>query len=192
VSTLSPVAALCLLLCSAAPVARQALIDARPISASYSRRVWQSADGLPEDFAQAIAQTADGHLWIGTSGGLVRFDGVRFTVFNSTNAPAFKSDSVYSLATTREGAWWAGTEGAGLVRYEDGAFRTFGPADGLTNLFVRALFEDRDGRRWVGTDDGLFRLEGNASTARAARRPCTCTRSVRIAMDGSSSGAEDC
>ena len=79
--------------------------------------MWQSPDGLPEDFAQAIAQTADGHLWIGTSGGLVRFDGVRFTVFNSTNAPAFKSDSVYSLATTRDGALWAGTEGAGLVRY---------------------------------------------------------------------------
>ena len=107
-----------LLLCSAAPVAGQPLIDAaRPVSASYSRRVWQSPDGLPEDFAQAIAQTADGHLWIGTSGGLVRFDGVRFTVFNSTNDPAFKSDSVYSLATTRDGALWAGTEGAGLVRY---------------------------------------------------------------------------
>ena len=136
------------------------LEGARTVSPSYSRRIWQSPDGLPEDFAQAVAQTADGHLWIGTSGGLVRFDGVRFTVFNSANEPAFKSDSVYSLVTTRDGALWAGTEGAGLVRYRDGSFRIFGPGDGLTNLFVRALFEDRDGRLWVGTDDGLFRLEG--------------------------------
>jgi ligand-binding sensor domain-containing protein/signal transduction histidine kinase len=133
---------------------------AGPISASYSRRIWQNADGLPEDFAQAIAQTPDGHLWIGTSGGLVRFDGVRFSVFNSTTEPAFKSDSVYALVTTRDGAVWAGTEGAGLVRFRDGSFRTFGMGDGLSNLFVRALFEDRDGRLWVGTDDGLFRLEG--------------------------------
>lgn len=90
----------------------------------------------------------------------MRFDGVRFTVFNSTTEPAFKSDSVYALVTTRDGAVWAGTEGAGLVRFRDGSFRTFGMGDGLSNLFVRALFEDRDGRLWVGTDDGLFRLEG--------------------------------
>ena len=51
-------------------------------SIPYSRRVWRSADGLPEDFAQSLAQTHDGYLWIGTSGGLVRFDGTRFVVFN--------------------------------------------------------------------------------------------------------------
>jgi ligand-binding sensor domain-containing protein/signal transduction histidine kinase len=165
VSTPSSAAALCVLLWSVAaaagPSPPQSMLEgARTVSPSYSRRVWQSPDGLPEDFAQAVAQTADGHLWIGTSGGLVRFDGVRFTVFNSASEPAFKSDSVYSLVTTRDGALWSGTEGAGLVRYRDGSFRTFGPGDGLTNLFVRALFEDRGGRLWVGTDDGLFRLEG--------------------------------
>ena len=58
----------------------------------YSRRVWQSADGLPEDFAQSLAQTPDGYLWIGTSGGLVRFDGVRFTVFNKSNTPGMDSN----------------------------------------------------------------------------------------------------
>jgi ligand-binding sensor domain-containing protein/signal transduction histidine kinase len=143
-------------------VEAQPIEASRAASASYSRRIWQSQDGLPEDFAQAIAQTADGHLWIGTSGGLVRFDGVRFTVFNPANEPAFKSDSVYSLQTTRDGALWAGTEGAGLVRYRQGSFRAFGPPDGLTNPFVRVMFEDRRGRLWVGTDDGLFRLDGEA------------------------------
>ena len=69
----------------------------------YSRRVWQSSEGLPEDFTQALAQTPDGYLWIGTSGGLVRFDGVRFAVFNAGNEPAFRDDSVYSLLTPRDG-----------------------------------------------------------------------------------------
>jgi signal transduction histidine kinase/ligand-binding sensor domain-containing protein len=126
----------------------------------YSRRVWQSAEGLPEDFTQAFAQTPDGYLWIGTSGGLARFDGVRFAVFNAANEPAFGDDSIYSLLTSRDGTLWAGTDGGGLIRYRHGSFRAFGVAEGLTNPFVRVLFEDRSGQLWVGTDSGLFRLEG--------------------------------
>src|SRR5713101_4166619 len=140
-----------LLLLSAASITGEPFFEgSRPASASYSRRVWQSPEGLPEDFAQALAQTPDGHLWIGTSGGLVRFDGVRFTVFNAANEPAFKDDSVYSLLTARDGTLWAGTEGGGLIRYREGSFRVFGAIEGLTNLFVRVVFEDRDGKLWVG------------------------------------------
>jgi ligand-binding sensor domain-containing protein/signal transduction histidine kinase len=128
-------------------------------SIPYSRRVWQSADGLPEDFAQSLARTRDGYLWIGTSGGLVRFDGVRFTVFNRENQPAFRDDSFYALFVAKDGTLWGGTEGGGLVRYQHGAFRIFGAAAGLTNGFVRAIFEDRQRNLWVGTDRGLFRLQ---------------------------------
>src|SRR5262245_40313870 len=132
---------------------------APPAAPAYSRRVWRSADGLPEDFAQSLAQTQDGYLWIGTSGGLARFDGVSFVVFNRENTPAFLDDSVYSLLVTKDGTLWAGTEGGGLVRYMDGRFRAFSAADGLTNGFVRVIYEDRDGRLWVGTDAGLFRMQ---------------------------------
>src|ERR1044071_2630132 len=65
---------------------------APPDAPAYSRRVWRSADGLPEDFAQSLAQTQDGYLWIGTSGGLARFDGVSFVVFNRENTPAMLDD----------------------------------------------------------------------------------------------------
>src|SRR5579885_2690111 len=128
----------------------------------FSRRIWQSSDGLPEDFAQALAQTPDGYLWIGTSGGLVRFDGIRFTVFSSQTDPAFHDDSVYSLLVARDGTLWAGTEGGGLIRYRDGAFRSYGPHEGLANGFVRVIFEDRSGVLWAGTDDGLYRLQGES------------------------------
>lgn len=124
----------------------------------YSLRVWQSPDGLPEDFAQSLSQTQDGYLWIGTSGGLVRFDGVRFTVFNHTGEPLFTDDSIYSLRATRDGSLWIGTEGGGLLRFHRGKFSSYGAREGLTNRFVRVLYEDRAGRLWVGTDKGLFRL----------------------------------
>jgi len=128
-------------------------------SIPYSRRVWQSADGLPEDFVQALARTRDGYLWIGTSGGLVRFDGNRFVVFNRENQPSFHNDSFYSLFVSRDNTLWGGTEGGGLIRYRNGSFQTFGADQGLTNGFVRSIFEDRNGMLWVGTDRGLFRLD---------------------------------
>jgi len=130
----------------------------------YSRRVWRAPDGLPEDYAQALAQTPDGYLWIGTSGGLVRFDGSSFTVFSPANTPALHDDSVYSLLVSHDGVLWAGTEGGGLVRYADGKFRAYGTQEGLANGFVRAIFEDRSHRLWVGTDHGLFRLDGDRLT----------------------------
>jgi ligand-binding sensor domain-containing protein/signal transduction histidine kinase len=143
--------------------AASSLLAATPLHEpfAYSRRVWQSSNGLPEDFAQALAQTPDGYLWIGTSGGLVRFDGSRFVVFNHENEPAFRDDSVYSLFTSKDGTLWAGTEGGGLIRYKSGLFRVYGAAEGLTNSFVRAIFEDKDRTLWVGTDAGLFKMQKN-------------------------------
>ena len=82
----------------------------------YSSRVWHIQDGLPEDTIQALAQTRDGYLWIGTSGGLVRFDGVRFTVFSRENTPAFRENSVSALLTAKDGALWVGTQGGGVLR----------------------------------------------------------------------------
>src|SRR5499433_1793983 len=116
---------------------------APPDAPAYSRRVWRSVDGLPEDFAQSLAQTPDGYLWIGTSGGLVRFDGTSFAIYNRETSPAFLDDSVYTLLVSQDGTLWAGTEGGGLIRYKDGSFRAYGAAEGLTNGFVRVIFEDR-------------------------------------------------
>jgi ligand-binding sensor domain-containing protein len=148
-----------LLLLGIAPAAAQRPSRVRPPETpDYSRRVWRSVDGLPEDFAQSLAQTPDGYLWIGTSGGLARFDGTTFVVFNRENTPAFLDDSVYSLLVTRDGTLWAGLEGGGLIRYKEGRFRGFGPADGLTNGFVRVIYEDKSLQLWVGTDSGLFRM----------------------------------
>jgi ligand-binding sensor domain-containing protein/signal transduction histidine kinase len=136
---------------------------AAPATASdsipYGRRVWQSADGLPEDFVQALARTRDGYLWIGTSGGLVRFDGNRFVVFNRENQPVLRDDSFYSLFVSKDNTLWGGTEGGGLVRYRNGSFQIFGVDQGLTNGFVRSIFEDKNGTLWVGTDRGLFRMD---------------------------------
>jgi ligand-binding sensor domain-containing protein/signal transduction histidine kinase len=128
--------------------------------AGYTRHLWQAADGLLEQTVQAIAQTPDGYLWIGTTGGLLRFDGVHFKVFSRQNTPAIYENSVFCLTVSHDGALWIGTDGGGLVRYAQGHFRSWTTKDGLGNDFVRAIFEDADGSIWAGTDSGLFRLKG--------------------------------
>ncbi len=158
------------LLCSAAPIllffffftSFQAIV-ASPMDApsfSYTQRLWQMQDGLPEQVVQAFAQTADRYLWIGTTGGLVRFDGERFLIFDRDNTTAFSDNNVFCLTVARDNALWIGMEGGGLVRYRDGVFHSFSNSDGLTNAFVRVVYEDSKGKIWIGTDNGLFLLSG--------------------------------
>ncbi len=132
----------------------------RTLPDGYTRRVWQTQDGLPENTIQAFAQTPDHYLWIGTSGGLVRFDGARFVVFDRENTPQIHEDSIFCLTVSRDGSLWIGTDGGGLLRYQNGVFHPYTAAAGLTNGFVRSVLEDREGTLWAGTDDGLFQLSG--------------------------------
>jgi len=123
--------------------------------AQYVHTTWTSEQGLPQNSVQAIIQTADGFLWMGTEEGLVRFDGVQFTVFSKANTPAFKHNDVKALCQTHDGAVWAGTAGGGALVYAKGEFRHYGVREGLSNDFVNAIVEDKNGVIWLGTDDGI-------------------------------------
>src|SRR5271156_1509078 len=98
-------------------------VTQRVLPDGYTRRVRQTQDGLPENTVQAFAQTPDRYLWIGTSGGLVRFDGARFVAFERRNTPAIHENSIFCPTVAHDGVLWAGTDGSCLVRYESGAFR---------------------------------------------------------------------
>jgi signal transduction histidine kinase/ligand-binding sensor domain-containing protein len=137
--------------------------------AGYTRHIWQASDGLPEQTVQAFAQTRDGYLWIGTTGGLVRFDGVHFTTFDRQNTPALHENSIFCLMVSRDGALWIGTEGGGLARYAQGQFRSWTTREGLSNDFVRSLAEDATGNIWAGTDNGLLRLDSGKVAGRFVR-----------------------
>ena len=123
---------------------------------NYTIRSWQSQDGLPEETVQAFAQTPDGYLWVGTSGGLLRFDGAHFRLFAHENTPAFGENSVFCLLAARDGRLWIGTDGSGLIELWNGVFRAHPAENGQSAGFVRALAEDRNGLLWVATDDGLL------------------------------------
>ena len=128
---------------------------------NYTTRSWQSQDGLPEETVQAFAQTPDGYLWVGTSGGLLRFDGARFRLFAHENTPAFGENSVFCLLAGHDGRLWIGTDGSGLIEWRNGVFHAYPAETGQTANFVRAIAEDHNGLLWVATDDGLFWARNN-------------------------------
>jgi ligand-binding sensor domain-containing protein len=72
--------------------------------AQYRFDHWTSDTGLPQNIIRAIHQTPDGYLWLATLDGLVRFDGVRFTVFNRMNSPGINSNRFIALYEDRDGA----------------------------------------------------------------------------------------
>ncbi len=141
--------------------AARALDPSVPL-AQYGHDVWTSDSGLPQNSVTTILQTRDGYLWLGTQEGLVRFDGVRFTIFDTRNTPSLSDDWVQALAETRDGTLWVGTM-SGLVRRRDGAFAAFRDG-GLDKQMIHALFEDRHGVLWVGSPLGMTRIAGSRVT----------------------------
>src|ERR1043165_1297848 len=127
-----------LLLSSGATV--YALDPSRELS-QFGHEVWLTENGLPQNTVHAIAQTADGYIWIGTEEGLARFDGVKFTVFDKQNTPAIKSNYIRSLLADRQGALWIGPA-QGLVRMLNGKFTLFTRENGLPRETLHALYED--------------------------------------------------
>jgi len=136
-------------------------LDPSTPPSQFGHDVWTSDSGLPQNSITAILQTRDGYLWLGTQEGLVRFDGVRFTIFDTRNTKALNDDWVQALLESRDGTLWIGTV-TGLARRSN---REFLPPLGgeLDRATVTALFEGRDGSVWVGSSAGLTRFSGALS-----------------------------
>jgi ligand-binding sensor domain-containing protein/signal transduction histidine kinase len=120
----------------------------------FGHQVWRTDSGLPQNTVHSILQTRDGYLWLGTDGGLVRFNGLDLVTFDAENTPQFASDTVYDLLQDGSGTLWISTA-AGLVSYRGGAFTAYLPAD-----TVWFTYEDRRHRLWAITSAGPAVFDG--------------------------------
>ncbi|MBS1794968.1 MAG: hypothetical protein JSS81_13995 [Acidobacteria bacterium] len=134
------------------------------VSAQYRFDRWTTDNGLPQNSVYSIQQTADGYLWLTTLDGLVRFDGVRFTVFSKADSPNLPSNRFIKLLADDEGETiFAGTDEVGLVRRQNGEFRTFTVADGLPANGIHDIQKDADGSILITTHGGAARLRRDGS-----------------------------
>lgn len=125
---------------------------------SYGRQGWTHENGLPQNTVQAIAQTRDGFLWVGTEAGAARFDGVEFQAYDRRSTPALPGNDIRCLLETADGSLWIGSS-TGLTRWQDGTLSSFAEHEGVPPGVVRGLFETGDHTLWVWTESGLARWE---------------------------------
>lgn len=114
-------------------------------------------DGLPQVSVNALLQGRDGYLWIGTFGGLVRFDGDSFKTFHASPG-GLVSNRILSLYEDRRGRLWIGTEGGGIALYESGRFRALDICGGTCQ--INAIRPSADGRKlWTVGPQGVFEID---------------------------------
>ncbi len=157
--------------------------------AQYQFDHWTTDNGLPQNAVHDILQTRDGYLWMTTSDGLARFDGVRFTIFNKHNSPGITNNRFLTIYEDAQGDLWANTEDSEITRRHAGRFTTYTAQDGLPrDLF--SLSGDAQGNLIVLNGDrvlrwanGKFQSATTFSTpdanSEAFRRPVPCTLDIR-------------
>lgn len=144
-----------LLLCAAG----SAWADNRAMFAdSHVQELYTSENGLLSTASTAIAQTSDGFVWIGGYGGLVRYDGKVFE-------PVFSGQltSISELVAGDDGALWISSGAHGLSRYHNGELTWLSHEDDSGVTEITTLARDAQGEIWVGTTDGLMRVESGES-----------------------------
>jgi signal transduction histidine kinase len=119
----------------------------------YQIRTWETAQGLPENSATSMVQTSDGYLWVGTFDGLVRFDGVKFDVFDPSTLPELPGAGVVNLFLDGAQRLWVSTLNGMAVR-ENGVWRRISSQDGWVGNFAASFSERGNGDLFITTFDG--------------------------------------
>jgi ligand-binding sensor domain-containing protein/signal transduction histidine kinase len=159
-------AAAWLLLAFLRPVMGQGAAEALVrTNSTYIIDLWDTEKGLPQNEVTSIVQDRDGYLWLGTPSGLVRFDGLRFTVLDESNTSGLDSSRIVSLFEDSQRNLWVGTEKAGVVRLRDGQVVPFG--NGRKNLEGRLVSacEDPSGAVWLYMQSGELWRYQNATVS---------------------------
>lgn len=136
-------------------------ITAKSNPDKYRFETWGVEQGLPYKTVASVLQTRDGYIWAATWDGLARFDGVKFTVFNTANTRGMVTNRLGIMVETNDGSLWIEAERRGLIRYQNGVFTNYTTANGLPDNWIWSLqYFPSENLLRVGTPEGLARFDG--------------------------------
>lgn len=127
----------------------------------YPFRNYGLVEGLPESHVRSIIETHDGFLWLGTEGGICRFDGMNFIEY--TTEHGIPSNNVNFILEDRNLHLWIATR-AGVSHFDGRIFQSYTTKQGLISDDVYHILEDRKGNLWFATTGGLSRYDGKQFT----------------------------
>lgn len=135
--------------------------NAASIHSQFNIFQWPKESGLP-NIIQSMAQSQDGYLWMGCDYGIVRFDGLRSTLFERHSVPLLTQDDCQAIYLAHDSALYFGMMGGLLVTYKNGKFEQVGDTGTFHGHSITKICEDRSGNLWIGTDGGgVFSYSGN-------------------------------
>jgi len=145
-----------LLLLPAIPAARAEVVsDPTGQGVGFSSVLYDNSSGLPTSEANAIIQSPDGFIWIGSYSGLIRYDGNTFYRYDASSGVS----SVVSLFSDSQGRIWIGTNDSGVACLEDEVFTFYNREAGLKSSSIRSITEDDDGNILIATTMGIAYID---------------------------------
>ncbi len=139
-------------------------VDPTRTLTQYGHRVWQAQQGLPQGTIYSILQTHDGHLWLGSQTGLIRFDGVRFETLDNIQKNAPTNVWIRGVAEDSSHALWIATADSGLFRIQGKAVTRYSTAQGMASDNIQCVTVARNGDIWACTTNGMARISSGKVT----------------------------
>jgi signal transduction histidine kinase/ligand-binding sensor domain-containing protein len=126
-------------------------------------QLYTQSHGLASSVITALAQDSQGFLWVGTTNGLSRFDGISFTSFSTPQG--FPNDYITAIHESRHqpGTLWVGTMLGGLARFRNSQATRFNLDAQSPPRTITHLEEDSSGILWVATERGLYAITGDST-----------------------------
>ncbi|MBR4443848.1 MAG: histidine kinase, partial [Clostridia bacterium] len=170
-------------------VNRSLSVDPTGRTEGFSAVLYDNSNGLPTSEANAIAETSDGFIWIGSYAGLIRYDGNTFERMDSTGGLT----SIKCLYVDSQDRLWIGTNDNGVAVMERGELRIWGKLDGMKSAHTRAITEDANGTIYVATTAGIMMIDSQYQlTALEDERIAQANmRDIRLGNDGIIYGTTD-
>ena len=170
-------------------VNRPLSVDPTGLKEGFSAVLYDNSNGLPTSEANAIAETEDGFIWIGSYAGLIRYDGNTFERLDSTGGIT----SIKCLYVDSEDRLWIGTNDNGVAVMDRGDFRIWGKLEGMRSAHTRAITQDPDGIVYIGTNKGIMMIDNdfNLSSIDDPEVAEADMRTLLTANDGTVYGTTD-
>ncbi len=154
-----------------------------PSANKWLIRTWQTDEGLPDNDVTGVAQTIDGHLWVATLGGLMRFDGEHFEEFSTTHVPKVPNRVVLTMCLDRRGRLWLVMDRGVVIRVSGTTARVFDATDGFSYIRGTAVAEDKDGGAWFICGNEICRIQEDKVERFGAKDGLPAGGSINLATD---------